>query len=226
MNTLASIFPQVFGNSFNDVTPFFIGTLVSMVSIVNPLMAIPIFVSLTSNESKAQRNEIARDASLYTFGILMLFFIAGTLILKMFGISIHALKIAGGLMILMSAFHMLEKKERLLPEEQEEARGKEDIAFSPLAMPMLSGPGAIAVLIGLTADASTLIHYIIIFVVLLIVCTLCYLSMRLSDTIAARVGKTLITAFTRIMGFILLCVGIQFIVNGITPILKSIILQS
>lgn len=222
MGSITAFLPTFTAAQFADVIPFFIGTFVSMISIVDPLMAIPLFLSLTGDDTKEQKKQVAYDASLYTFGILMLFFVAGTLILNIFGISINALKIAGGLMILMSAFNMLEKKDRLLPEEQEEARTKEDVAFSPIAMPMLSGPGAIAVLIGLTADAHTLLHYLAIFLVLIIVAVLCYVCMILADTLTAKVGNTMLKAFTRIMGFILLCVGIQFIVNGVTPILEGI----
>ena len=183
----------------SELIHFFTGTFVSIVSMVDPLMAIPVFITLTGDETTERRNEIAREASMNVFGILTLFFLAGTLILNIFGISINALKIAGGLMILMTASSMLEKKERLLSEEKEEARSREDIAFSPLAMPLLSGPGAIAVIIGLTVEAKDIAHYLIIFLVMVIVCYLCYLCMKLAEPITKKLGNTLLKAFSRII---------------------------
>lgn len=202
---------------------FFAGTFVTVFSIVNPLLAIPVFTTLTAPYPAADRAVLAQRASLNVFGILAVFFVTGTLILGFFGISIHALRIAGGLMILMSAMGMLNKKERLGPEEKAEASEKDDIAFSPLAMPLMSGPGAIAVIIGLTTDATSIVHYLLIVLVIALVSVCCFIVLRLSDTISQRLGKTLMQAFSRIMGFILLCVGVQFIVNGIQPVLLEII---
>ncbi len=200
---------------------FFIASFISLFSIVDPLLAVPIYVSLTEKYTHTQRLMTAKRASVYVFWILICFFIAGGLILKFFGISLEGLRIAGGLMIVGSAIEMLQKKERLLPNEQEEVEHKEDIAFSPLAMPLLSGPGAIAVIIGMTSEAQSAMHYIIIFFIITLTSVSCYVAMRLAPTIALRMGKTTMTSFTRIMGFILLCVGIQYIVNGVMPLLKT-----
>lgn len=213
--------------SIHDLFFFFIGTFVSLFSIVDPLMAAPIFVTLTEGETPQQRERLARRASLYSFAILMVFFVTGSLILNFFQISIDALRIAGGLMILSSAYGMLNKQESLGPDEKREAEAKaastsEDIAFSPLAMPLLSGPGAIAVIIGMTASAgNALFNYILIFLAIACVCFSSYLTIRVSEKIMHRMGPTIVKSFTRIMGFILLCVGVQFIVNGVLPILTK-----
>lgn len=209
----------------NELLLFFIGSFVSLFSIVDPLLAAPVFVSLTQHDTEEERKTLARRASFFVFWILLSFLLAGTLILGFFGISIDALRIAGGLMILGSAFSMLEKKNRLQPEEEKEAEEKEDIAFSPLAMPLLSGPGAIAVIIGMTTSAKSLAYYPVIFLVIVLVCLSCYWTLRVSGKIVARLGETMVKAFTRIMGFLLLCIGVQYIVNGITPILKGIFQQ-
>lgn len=213
-----------FAFDFNELFMFFIGTFVSLFSIVDPLMAAPLFVSLTDGQTAEQRSHIARRASLFSFAILGIFFITGSLILNFFQISIDALRIAGGLMILSSAFGMLNKQEGLDETEEKEAQKKakkeDDIAFSPLAMPILSGPGAIAVIIGMTANAGgSVLKYLVILLAIMAVCFSSYLTMRVSDTIMNRMGPTIVKAFTRIMGFILLCVGVQFLVNGISPIL-------
>jgi multiple antibiotic resistance protein len=207
---------------WNDLLFFFIGSLVSLFSIVNPLLAAPVFVSLTQEDSVEEQRLTAKRASISVFWILVSFFVAGSLILSFFGISIDALRISGGLMILGSAYSMLEKKSRLQPEEEKEAEDKEDIAFSPIAMPLLSGPGAIAVIIGMTTDAKEWYYYPIIFLVISLVSFSCYWALRVSGKIVEKLGETMVKAFTRIMGFLLLCIGIQYIVNGVKPILIGI----
>ena len=205
----------------------FIGTYVSLFSIVDPLMAAPVFVTLTDGQTLAQRDTVARRASMFSFAILSIFFITGSLILNFFQISIDALRIAGGLMILSSAYGMINKQSTLNADEEQEAQKKavshDDIAFSPLAMPILSGPGAIAVIIGMTTNANgSWLNYLVIVLAILAVSFSSYLVLRISDTMMQRMGPTVVKAFTRIMGFILLCVGVQFIVNGINPVLTRI----
>jgi multiple antibiotic resistance protein len=213
-----------FSININDMFMLFIGTYISLFSIVDPLMAAPVFVTLTDGQSAAQRNTVARRASMFSFAILSIFFITGSLILNFFQISIDALRIAGGLMILSSAYSMINKQASLNEDEEQEAQIKanthDDIAFSPLAMPILSGPGAIAVIIGMTTNANgSWLNYLVILAAILAVSFSSYLVLRISDTMMQRMGPTIVKAFTRIMGFILLCVGVQFIVNGISPVL-------
>ena len=205
----------------NEYLLFFVGSFVSLFSIVDPLLAVPVFVSLTAKEVAEKRIELAKRASVYAFWVMVVFFIAGGLILKFFGISLEGLRIAGGLMIIGSAVDMLQKKERLLPKEKHESEEKEDIAFSPLAMPLLSGPGSIAVIIGMTTDANSFSHYLIILLTIIIVSILCYAFLRLAPFISQKMGATTMSSFNRIMGFILLCVGVQYIINGIIPLLKT-----
>lgn len=205
----------------NDLLLFFVGSFVSLFSIVDPLVAVPVFASLTQKYTTKQKMETAQRASMYVLWILIAFFIAGGLILKFFGISLEGLRIAGGLMIIGSAIEMLQKKDRLLPQEQQESEEKDDIAFSPLAMPILSGPGAIAVMIGMTTDAKTFFHYIVILIIICLVALSCYIFLILANTIAHKMGTTMMKSFTRIMGFILLCIGVQYIVNGVMPLLKT-----
>ena len=204
----------------NEFFLFFIGSFVSLFSIVDPMVAVPVFVSLTEKYSSRKRVQIAKEASFYVLWVLLVFFITGGLILKFFGISLEGLRIAGGLMIIATAIEMLQKKERLLPQEQEESEEKEDIAFSPLAMPILSGPGSIAVIIGMTTDAKSFLHYLVIFLVICLVALSCYIFLRLAHLILQKLGSTIMRSFNRIMGFILLCVGVQYIVNGVMPLLK------
>ncbi len=205
----------------SELFVFFIGSFVSLFSIVDPLLAVPVFVSLTEKFSPEKRVEIASQASWYVFWVLVVFLIAGGLILKFFGISLEGLRIAGGLMIIGSAVEMLEKKSKLLPREQEESETKDDIAFSPLAMPILSGPGAIAVMIGMTTDAKSWMHFPVILLIIILVSVLCYVFLRLAHIISSKMGEATMNSFNRIMGFLLLCIGVQYIVNGVMPLLKQ-----
>lgn len=130
----------------------FLTTLVALFSVVNPLGALPVYLAMTPEYTLAERLRTAKNTSIYFTLILLVFFFAGTLILEFFGIEINALRIAGGLVILNSGYALLSGKMTKLvvsPEVEEEARQKQDISFSPMAMPLLSGPGSISLLIAL-----------------------------------------------------------------------------
>jgi len=120
---------------------------------------------------------------------------------------------------------MIKKKERLAPQERQESEEKEDIAFSPLAMPLQSGPGSIAVIIGMTSDAhlstDPLISYPVIIFVIMLVSLCCMILMQTSHVITQKVSTTALQSFSKIMGFLLLCVGVQYIINGTMPLLKQ-----
>jgi multiple antibiotic resistance protein len=208
---------------FNELLLFFVGAFVSLFSMVDPPMAAPVFVTLTQGMTSVEQKRLAWRASICVLAILLVFFAAGSLILNFFGISIDALRIAGGLMILNNAAGMLQQKSKLDAQEEREAEQRDDLAFSPLAMPLLSGPGSIAALIGMTADAKDWLHYGAIFLVIVLVALSCYWCLRISTKLVQKVGETTLKSFTKIMGFILLCVGVQYLVNGIKPILTTII---
>jgi multiple antibiotic resistance protein len=210
----------------NDLLIFFTGSFISLFSMVDPPMAAPVFVTLTRGMSQKEQTALAWRTTLCVLAVLLVFFVAGNMVLGFYGISINALRIAGGLMILNNAIGMLQEKGRLDEKDHQEAEEREDIAFSPLAMPLLSGPGSIAALIGMSADAKDWQHQAIIALVIVLVSLSCYATLRLSSKLIRTVGETSIKSFTRIMGFILLCVGVQYLVNGIKPILTAIIQQA
>jgi multiple antibiotic resistance protein len=206
----------------NHSVLFFVGHFATLFSIVDPLLAIPIFVTLTQNYSPHERIQVAYKASRYVLLILAVFFIAGDLIMRFFGISFEGLRIGGGLMIIGSAVDMLKKHERLESQEKAESQTKQDISFTPLAMPLLSGPGAIAVVVGMTAEAhGDWLQYALVIATIFAVALSCYWMMRLSHTIAKNISTTLMNAFTQIMGFLLLCVGVQYMINGLLPLFSK-----
>lgn len=199
----------------------FLGTFIGLLPIINPLAAAPTFLAITEGDSVERRREQARKGCFYMVGILVSFLIGGTFIMNFFGISIPGLRIAGG--ILMSGIGMgmlAPQKNAANPdaEEREAARKKVDISFSPLAMPMLSGPGSIAVTLGFTSLATAWTDYLAIIAGIVCVAALTYFVLRLSGRIVNLIGPVGVNAMTKIMGFLIMCIGVQFVVNGILGI--------
>jgi len=200
----------------------FLGTFIGLLPIINPLAAAPTFLAITEGDSAGRRREQARKGCFYMVGILVSFLIGGTFIMNFFGISIPGLRIAGG--ILMTGIGMdmlLGRKAAGQPEEEAEraaAVKKPDISFSPLAMPMLSGPGSIAVTLGFTSLASDWLDYFAIIAGIVTVALITYLVLRLSGRVVNLIGPVGVNAMTKIMGFLTMCIGVQFVVNGVLGI--------
>ena len=196
-----------------------LGTVIALLPIINPLAAAPTFLAITEGDSRARQLQQLRMACVYMIAILVSFLIGGTFIMGFFGISIPGLRIAGGLMVAGIGWGMLVAAPRGAVEERrvrEAARAKRDISFSPLAMPMLSGPGSIAVTLGFTSLATHWVDYIAIILGILSVAGITYATLRLSGKIVTVIGVNGMNALSKIMGFLILCVGIQFVVNGVT----------
>jgi multiple antibiotic resistance protein len=197
-----------------------LATIVALLPITNPVSTAAVFMSITGGDSTENRRKQALKGSLYAFAILIVFLITGTLIMEFFGISIPGLRIAGGIMVMQVAFSMLKDNDVAMKKEaKNEAVQKQDVSFTPLAMPSLSGPGAIAVTIGLSAGTDRWVDYTAIVLGIFLVVVIAFLTLRASGRILGFFGKTGITALSKIMGFLLLCVGIQFLINGIVEII-------
>lgn len=204
-------------SNFLHLWSIFLGTVVGLLPLINPLAAAPTFLAITEGDSEERRREQALKGCLYMVGILVSFLIGGTFIMNFFGISIPGLRIAGGIMLTgigmnMLAAHRASDDER---EEREAARKKVDVSFSPLAMPMLSGPGSIAVTLGFTSLATGPVDYIAIIAGILVVALITWVTLRLSGKIVTFIGPVGVSAMTKIMGFLIMCIGVQFVVNGI-----------
>jgi len=195
-----------------------LGTVIALLPLINPLAAAPTFLAITEGDTHARRLQQLRMACVYMVIILVSFLIGGTFIMGFFGISIPGLRIAGGLLVAGIGSGMLVAAPRGAIEDEKAraaARAKRDISFSPLAMPMLSGPGSIAVTLGFISLANHWIDYVAIILGILIVAAVTYATLRLSGKIVTVIGVNGMNALTKIMGFLLLCVGIQFVVNGV-----------
>ena len=200
-----------------------VGTVGSLLPIANPFSTAPVFAALTQGDSKASRNRQARLAATYMTIILLVSLIAGALVLEFFGISLPALRVAGGLIIARIGFGMLNPEpDRPLPKrDQEESADKDMIAFTPIALPLLSGPGSIAVTISMATAADTYFDYIPIGVGIVIVAFLSWLVLRSAGDIVDKLGRTGVNALTRLMGLMLVCIGVQFIATGVVEFMTE-----
>lgn len=194
-----------------------IAALAALLPIINPFSTAPLFLAMTEGDTDEERMAQARRGVIYMIAILTSFLVGGSFIMNFFGLSLPGLRIAGGILVAGVGMRMLYPKDdhEQTPAEKAEGRAKADISFTPLAMPSLSGPGAISVTIGLTSLADGWLDYVRIFVGILIVAAIVYAVLRLSTRLVKVMGVNGLHAMTKIMGFLILCVGIQFVVRGI-----------
>lgn len=200
-----------------------LATFVGILPIANPFSTAVVFLTITDGFNEERRQQQARMACVYMAGVLITFLLAGTLIMSFFGISVPGLRIAGGLIVARIGFGMLTSKpeNEMSDELRAEATQKDDVAFSPLAMPMLSGPGSIAVTIGMAAEAGGIDETLAIIVGIVLVALVSWLVLRASGRVVRVLGATGMNAMGRILGFLLVCTAIQFIVDGTHQILSS-----
>lgn len=206
----------------NEIYHSMIGLLfasfASIIAIANPFGTMAVFTSLTADDTEDERKFIAKKTSMFMFIILTIFLLAGTWIKNFFGISMSGIRVAGGLILLQSAFAMLKPghtHKRISKEGEEFAKEKDDISFSPLAMPMLSGPGSIAVIIGLASNSKGVIDFGIVIVAILLSAIVSYFVLRLGPISSKYIGPSGMNAITRMMGFIVMAMAVQFILSGI-----------
>jgi len=190
----------------------------SLFAIVDPVAAIPAFLAMTARESPEQRRRTARTASLTCGLVLTVFALLGSTLFRFFGITLPAFQIAGGLILLLAALDMLRAKRSPLketPEETEEGIRKEDIAIAPLAIPMLSGPGAITTAILLSGQADTWAKRALFYGSIAAVAASSFLVLTLAASGAKRLGPTFLNTVTRLMGLLLAAIGVQFILSAL-----------
>lgn len=198
-----------------------LGTVIALLPLINPLASAPTFLAITEGDSHARRMQQLRMACIYMVVILVSFLVGGTFIMGFFGISIPGLRIAGGMLVagIGSSMLMAAPAETSTDDPaQQAARAKRDVSFSPLAMPMLSGPGAIAVTIGFTSLATHWLDYVAIILGIVTVAIITYVTLRLSERVVSVIGTNGMNALSKVMGFLILCIGIQFVVNGVVGI--------
>ena len=196
------------------MTTLFISTFIALFSLINPLSAIPVFISLTNGFPRDHLYRTIRRTAFYVFLVCVLSFFIGEFILNFFGVSIDALKIAGGIIISRSGFQLLnaQHKNDVQGSIEDESRTKEDISFSPLAMPLLAGPGSISLLINLAIQNDAFSSKATIIMGIIAVCFSIYLILSSAPYILKFLGQSGLRALSKIMGLLVLSIGIQMIV--------------
>ena len=196
---------------------FFLGGLVSLATITNPLSKIPVFLTLAANLEAVAASREARRASFYGFLLLTSGLFAGVFVLEAFGISFGALRIAGGLTVALIGYRML-----FGSGDAALAGGNGSFAFFPLAMPGIAGPGALATVIGISSEIAELsggvqrlLAYVATVASIAATCLLIWLVLRSARWVSRRLGSEGINVITRLTGFLLVCIGVQFVGSGI-----------
>lgn len=203
----------------------FITLLMALLSVTNPLGTVPVFVGLTKEYSKIERNKVVFKTTLNVLLILLISFFLGKYILLFFGISLNSLKIAGGLIIALSGFSLLSgefnkhkgmKKERV----KEDIKTRTDISLTPLAIPMIAGPGTISLLITYNQEHIGIGNIAIILLAILVASICIYLVLKSSFYIVKTLGASGINALSRIIGFIVIAIGVEFIISATVDIFQ------
>jgi len=202
-----------------NLLSFALLTFSSIFILIDPITVTIVFVSLVKDVDRAHQRAIARDASLYALVILLVFALAGPIILQLFGITLAALRIAGGVLLFLIGIEMVYARVSYTkqPVQQSAEAYAEDVAATPLAIPIIAGPGAITTVIVLTGDATELgwpaiaIVFGAIFTVIYVV----YYAMVHSYIIAGGIREKEFKVVNRVLGLLLLAIGVQFIITGI-----------
>lgn len=194
--------------------------------VVDPLAAIPAFLALTRSETHAERARTALRASLTCGLTLLLFAVAGQIIFHFFGISLSGFKIAGGILLFLLALDMMKaatSRVKQTPEEEREAEDKADVAIIPIAIPLLSGPGAIATVMVLMGRHPGWTWSIPVFVAILLTVALTYALLRGAGYLQARLSRTFLNVLTRVMGLILAAIAVEFVLNGLREVVPAML---
>ena len=202
---------------------FALVTLTSVLFIVDPIAVIPTYLVITQDETPEQRRNTAWRACVAAALIMIVFGVAGRLIFRLFGITLPAFRIAGGLILWLVAMDMLrgERRTQEGAEEIVEGQEKEDVALTPLAMPMLAGPGAISTVMVLSGQARTVAEHVAVYGSVVLTALISWISLRVGDRLLIALGQTGIRVVTRIMGLLLAAVAIQFVITGARDALRG-----
>ncbi len=204
---------------------FFILCLTTFFTLINPIGIAPILLVMTERFSKEEKINIAWKGSLTAFITLIIFSMLGSVIFNIFGITIEAFQIMGGILFFRSGFRMSEAKigrSRTTPTEREESQESDDLAISPIGIPLIAGPGAITASMLLSSQTPQLYSYATLGVSIFLVLTVVYLILRNGDLLMKALGYTGMRVIQRLMGLVLMVIAVQFVINGVMSILSPL----
>ena len=209
----------------SQLVSYALGTFIALFPITNPVGAVPLFYSLTANASKGQRLQQAKKVALNASAIMAFFFVTGQAILDFWGISLGVLQIAGGLLIARTAWTFAETYQpQSAPNSADTAQPK-DIALIPMAIPLISGPGAIGLVIGLAAQDPQWSNYLGGLLGIVMLGITFYLCLAWGELLVKVFGKSGIRVMNQVLGFFILAVSIQLLADGIFALLQELGIQ-
>jgi multiple antibiotic resistance protein len=205
---------------------FFLMAFASFITLMNPFGVMPVFLSMTSELEQKSRNKTLVKAVIVAFITLMLFMFTGDLIFRFFGISINSLRIVGGIIFFMVGQDMLQAKvTRTKIKNSEIKQYVNDISITPLAIPMMCGPGAITNAIVLMEDAQTNIQMMILIASIIAVLLIMFIVLYSGSRLSKALGQTGLNVLMRIMGLIVMVIAVEFFFSGLKPILQDIFMK-
>jgi len=209
----------------HDAISFALVAFSSLIVIINPVMVTSVFITLTANARPEAKRAIIRKTTLIAFIVLLVFAVSGTLIFKFFSITIGAFQIAGGIILFSVAMGMLHaqtSRTKQTPEEMDEAMSREDIAVVPLAIPIVSGPGAITTVVVLSGETRAIANMAILFLAIVVAMVIVFVMLRNAARIQRFVGPSGLNIATRLMGLVLAAVAVQFVIRGVESVLPDL----
>jgi len=201
----------------------FLVALPAVFFVVDPIGVVPLFLAMTAGDSPEKIRRTAMRACLVACGLMTFFALFGTIIFKVFSVSLGAFRVAGGILLLITSLDMLRARPsetRTTPNEEQEGVVKEDVAIVPLAIPLLSGPGAIATAMVLMARDTTLTATLPVLAAIVITFVLSYLILRASGLVQRVLRQSGVAIVERVMGLILAAIAVQFIADGAKELLR------
>lgn len=209
------------------IIPFALLCFTSFFTLTNPLGTMPVFLTMTNGMDEKERKHIVKRATIISFIILIAFTFCGQFLFKFFGISTNGFRIAAGIIIMKIGYDMLQARYTNTKLRDEEIKTyADDVSVTPLSIPMLCGPGAIANGIIMMDDANTWVLKGTMVGVIALVYILTYIILRLSTRLVVLMGETGNNVMMRLMGLILMVIAVEFFASGVTPILTDIIHNS
>jgi multiple antibiotic resistance protein len=208
----------------NDALSFGLLCFTSFFTLINPLSTLPVFMTMTAELSEKERTQTARKASIVALITIIIFAFSGQLLFKFFGISVNSFRVVGGVIFFIMGMDMLHARLGQVKIKDSEVKTYvNDISVTPLAIPMICGPGAITNSIVMMEDASTLTRKIVLFGMILLVMFITYLVFYSSSRILKILGQTGINVMMRLMGLIVMVIAVEFFFSGLKPIILDLI---
>jgi len=187
---------------------------------LNPIGNLPVFIGMVADFDRKTQRKVALRSVIVAFIIITVFCIFGHLIFRMFGITLPAFQIAGGLIVFVMGYNLLNAKDSTMHSQAPMARKDleklaEDMAITPLGTPLLAGPGTISAAMNFVGAEKSILNVFVVITMFAVMCLITYLLFLSSHKLAARVNPGILKAVTRVMGLILCVIAIQMLINGI-----------